>query len=410
MRSLESRIAAWLFAAAAVSFAAGCGNGSAKQSLGFSEAANAKQAGNTAVPKVTTAAVTVVNRNESVGLTGTLEPDEETCVASKVSGNVQKIFVDRGSMVKKGDPLVQLDPTDARNNLAEGEASAEELRVKLGLKKGVDAFDPTNMPDVKVVKTTLDLAERNFHRYESLIKTNVIARTEFDKISTEYDAARNQYEQVQRQARQTYQSYKTELTKVTTLRQALADTLIVAPFDGMVVEKMTAVGERVEVMMGGGQVIKMVKVNPLRLIVTVPQQYVGQIRPGQIVSFSVEGFAGKTFQGRVKLISPALETATRSLTVEANVDNSDNQLHPGLFATAQLELGASSPAMFVPASALSRDGDVMRLFVAVQGVARQKLVTVGESSGGSVRIVTGINSADRVIVNPSGLQDGVKIQ
>ncbi len=392
-----------------VLLAAGCGNGS-KQTLGFSENANAKPANVMAATKVTTATVTVVSRNEAVGVTGTLEPDEETAVASKVSGNVLNIIVDRGSMVKKGDPLVQLDPTDARNSLAEGQAAAEELRVKLGLKKETDPFDPKNMPDVKVVKAQLDLAERNLQRYQALSEKNAIAKTEFDKYSSEFEAARNQYELVQRQARQTYQSYKTALTKLVSLRQAVTDNLIVAPFDGMVVEKLTSVGARVDVMMGGGKVIRMVKTDRLRLIVTVPQQYVGQIRPGQIISFSVEGFPGRAFQATVRLISPALDASTRSLKVEAYVENRDNRLHPGLFATAQLELGAATPAYYVPASAVMRDGDVVRLFIADQGVARQTLVTAGESSGGSVRILSGVGPKDRVIVNPSAIQDGVRIQ
>ncbi|MEN6627741.1 MAG: efflux RND transporter periplasmic adaptor subunit [Candidatus Sumerlaeia bacterium] len=408
-----SFIGAWVGAAVAVSVAAGCGNGG-KQSLGFTDSAHATQApapaagGNVASSRsdLLTTAVTVVNRGQTVGLTGTLAPDEETRVAARVSGIVQTFYVDRGSMVRKGDPLVQLDPTNARNSLAEGEASAEELRVKLGMKNENEPFDPKNMPDVKVVKAKLDLAERNYRRYKALDAGNAIAKSEFDRVSSELEAARSTYDQTVRQALETYQGYKTAMAKVVTLRQTLADTLIVAPFDGMVVEKLTSVGEWLEVMMGTGNVVRLVKVSPLRLKVTVPQQYVGQIRPGQVISFTVEGFPGETFHGRVNLISPALDTATRSLTVEALVDNADFKLRPGLFATARLDTGASSVAMFVPASALTHGGDVTRLFVVSGGVARQKIVTVGETTPQGTQIIAGLDKAERVILNPAGVSDG----
>jgi RND family efflux transporter MFP subunit len=417
-RGCVKRTTALIAMLAALWFATGCGSTKEKASLGFAQAAAAANGDTSAsaalaIVPVATAAVSVAERNDPIGLTGTLKADEQARVASKVSGIVQKVFVDRGSLVRQGDKLVQLDTANARNSLAEGQAAVDELRARLGLHGDGDDFDAKAMPEVKAVKASMDLAERNYARYKELSDRNAVAKLEFDRVSSEFDALREQYQQAQHQAQQLYQSYKTALTHMVTLRQALADTLTVAPFDGMVAEKIVTVGERVEVMMGGGQVIVLVKVNPLRLTLTVPQQYVGLIHQDQLVTFKVEGLPDETFQGRVTYIGPALEAESRSLTVEALVDNTDLRLRPGLFATAQLAAGERTDALFVPASAVLRAGDVARLFVARDGVAREKIVTVGDAKSDAksndIQILAGLDKNDRVIVNPAGIQDGAKI-
>lgn len=387
-----------------------CNGKTEKSQLGFADETQTTSSTQSVV-RVTTAPVRVSQKQTAISLTGSLEGDERAKVACRVAGIVQEIYVERGSLVKKGDRLLQLDPVDARNSLAEGEAAAAELRVRLGLKEGDSApFVAEEMPEVKAVKASLDLAELNFKRFEELNNQKVLAKSEFDRARSERDASREQYKQTLRQATQLYQSYKTALTRLTTLRQGLTDTLVTAPFDGIVAEKLVSTGEHVDLMMGGGRVIELVKVNPLRLALTVPQQYADQVSQGQTVAFSVDGFPGETFQGRVTYIGPSLEAASRSLKVEALVENPDHRLRPGFFATANLGLGQESSIVLAPESAISRDGDVTRVFVVQEGKAHERIVTTGEAKDGFVEILNGLTQQDRVVTSPSSVPDGATVQ
>lgn len=143
------------------------------------------------------------------------------------------------------------------------------------------------------------------------------------------------HRQALQQVRQNYQSYETAVAKLAALRKAVADATIVAPFDGMVSEKNVAVGEQVTGGFIASKVVTMVRANPLRLSLTVPQQEIGQIAAGQKVTFHIDSFPNRTFDGRVRYISPGVTNDTRALLVEAVVDNSEGALRPGLFATAR---------------------------------------------------------------------------
>ena len=125
------------------------------------------------------------------------------------------------------------------------------------------------------------------------------------------------------EARQDHLAYLTAVARLAALRKAVADTTIVAPFDGLVVEKHVTVGEQVAGGFIASKVITLARINPLRVWVTVPQQSVGQVVQGQKLVFQVDSYPDRTFQGEVRYISPAVTNDTRSLLVEAVADNSD---------------------------------------------------------------------------------------
>jgi len=391
-----------------LSLGVACSKKEEKTQLGFNQPSGSVST----QPKsqVRTAPVEAVEQSEVVRLTGTLQADERANVASKASGNVQEILVDRGSIVKKGDPLVRLDDTDAKNNLATGEAAAEELRVRLGIKNDSEDFQPESMPEAKQALSAMQLAERNYKRYEELSRSGSVAKAEYDRVKTEFESARERYDQALQQASQLYQGYKTQLTRLAVMKQSLEDTTVRAPFDGMVAEKLVANGERVDVMMGGGKVVSLVKINPLRLVLTVPQQNSGVVKPGQTVEFEVDSFPNKKFTGKISLISPSVDASSRSLTVEALVDNPNHELLPGFFATANLALGEKQTTFFVPETAVLRSRDSSRLFVVRDGVAHEKVVAAAEPVNGRVEVRSGLLKGDVVVVNPQDVQDGSPIQ
>ncbi|HBF33880.1 TPA: hypothetical protein DDW35_04895 [Candidatus Sumerlaeota bacterium] len=388
-------------------------SGSAKVSLGFSNGAGAETARSATAPKPTTVVVESVNRNSTLRLTGSLIADEKADVCTNVNGIVKEVAVDRGSLVETGALLTQLDPTDAQNALDEGTATAEELKLRLGLNDKETTYKPENQPEVQSAKAALDLAAVNHKRNVELVAEGAVAQSQVDQTKAEFDSATQRYKLALHQARQLHQSYQTALVRLASLRKAVADTRIVAPFSGWVVEKYVSRGERVSTMpvgsVGGARIAALVKVDPLRLSLTVPQQSVSQIKEGQTVKFQVDGFPGRDFSGTIRYIAPSVASDTRSMTVEAIVPNSERALRPGVFATAELQLTSQTAELYVPVSAVRRSEDVAHAFVVKDGVIREKIVSVGETQNDRVQVLTGLGVGDVLIRNAADVKDGEKI-
>jgi RND family efflux transporter MFP subunit len=378
----------------------------AEASLGFAnaKAAATDRAGET--PPYETTAVQVERRHTTLRLTGSLAADEQSDVASNATGMVAEIRVDRGSVVRKADVLIQLDPTDAKNRLDEGLALVEELKARLSITDPNAPFVAEKQPDVKLAKAATGLAKSRHERADILLPQRAISLDDCEQIRSDHECAVERYEQALQQVRQTYQSYKTAVVRLAALRKAVADTTIRAPFDGVVTEKHVNVGEQVVSGFIVSKIITVVKIDPLRISLTVPQQNVGAIREGQKVSFQVDSFPGRTFTAEVRYITPVLSDDTRSLVVEAVTANPDRQLRPGMFVAAQLELPAQREEMFVPAGAVDRSGDAARVFVVQDDGLREQVVAVGPSADGRVEILSGLHGGERLLADAGKGREG----
>ena len=178
----------------------------------------------------------MVSLDNTLRLTGTLVADEKSDVASTANGIVQEVKVERGSMVEKGDVIAIVDPTDAKNTLAEGQAGIEEIKAALGW-DGKRPYREEDQPGVKSAKATLNLAKANAERYDNLSKQGAISKLSLDQMHTEYENAQQRYDQALHQAKQLYQSYNTGQAKLAVLQKAVADTVITAPFSGWVSDR-----------------------------------------------------------------------------------------------------------------------------------------------------------------------------
>ncbi len=349
--------------------------------------------------------VEAVVRNLTLRLTGSLAADDKSEVGSNAAGNVSETRVERGSFVKKGDVLVQIDPRDAQNALDEGLNAAEELRERLGLDESQE-FCVDDVPEVEAAKIAKDLAERTYQRSENLKKQNAVALESYDQAVTDYHAAVQRYYLARRMAKQLNRSYQSAVTHLATLRKAVDDCTIRAPMDGWVAERSISVGERIIAMFPGAKLVTLLRIDPLRLTLTVPQQDMALIKIGQTVTFQTDAFPGRQFTGTVRYISPAVTADNRSLCVEAVVPNPKAELLPGLFAIAELQLDKKQTELYVPASAVCTQGDASAVFVIRDGTVREQMVSLGDRDGERVRILTGLAAGDVVVTAPDGLHDG----
>jgi multidrug resistance efflux pump len=342
-------------------------------------------------------------------------------VAPIVGGRVVSVGVDLGSFVQKGQVIAQLDSGDARLKveqaqaaLAQANSNVAQAEARIGLRAG-QRFDPTRVAEVGAARAGLELAEKNLRRYEQLLESGDISRSAYDQQRAQRDQLREQYQAALAQANQSYAGVQTARAAaqaaqvaVEQAQKGVRDVTIYSPISGFVTERTADVGEFVSTSM---KIATVVRTNPLRVRIDVPEQAIATVRPGQSVSVSVSTYPDRSFAGRVARVSPSVSQESRTLTVEAEVQNSDSLLKPGQFATIRVLMPQSDPAVLVPARAVRTDGTTARVFVIRDGVAQERLVATGRQDGDLIEIKGNVAADDLVATsNVEQLADGAPVR
>jgi multidrug efflux pump subunit AcrA (membrane-fusion protein) len=373
------------------------------------------------VVDVTTAAAITRDLPRFFEATGSLAGDEQTDVAPSIAGKVVAIGVDLGSYVRRGQMIVRLDDVDlklrvdqAQAQLDHAKAALRQAEEKVGVRAG-QKFDPNRVPEVVSAKVTLDLAEKNLQRAEKLIESGDVARSFYDDQRAKRDQSRELYEVALSKARQDYAAVATARANVSQAesqlglaKRNLSYALVFSPIDGYVAERVADLGEYVS---PTAKVATIVKINPLRMRIDVPEQAIPEVHVGQSVSVTTSAWPDKNFSGRVARISPNVSATSRTLTVEAEIQNPGGALKPGQFATVRILEPRSEPAVLVPARAIQTDAGVSRLFVVKDGRAQQRLVQLGQNEGDLVEVKSGVSANEQIATsNLDQLSDGIAVR
>jgi len=407
-----------LLTLSAVSIAAGLA--ACKRSNGQTNAAATASPTPAVVQVSTTAAISRQLPRYFEG-TGSLAANEQTDVAAETSGKVAAVGVDIGSSVKRGQVLVRLENADfkdrvaqAQAQLAQSQATLAQNLAKIGLRPG-QRFVPENVPEVRAAKAALDLADKNLHRYEKLIESGDVSRAIYDQQKSQRDQAAEQYQALIHQAQQNYAAVANSQaavdaaqTNLSLAKRNLTYTTVTAPMAGYISDRPADVGEYISPQQ---KVATIVNLNPLRVRIDVPEQAIPQIRVGENVSITVAAYTDRSFAGRVARVSPNVNSASRTLTVEADVQNPNAALKPGQFATVRVLLPQSEAAVLVPQRALRTISGSIYVYVIKNGFAQQRLVQTGQTEGDLVEIKSGVN-ADEVVAtsNVDQLNDGMAVR
>ena len=347
---------------------------------------------------------------QTLDISGTLVADETSEAATQVGGLVVSVAVDVGSRVKKGDPLVVLDARNVALQSQAASAAVAQARAKLALQDGASpkGIDPDQVPEVRAAKQSMELAKSEAERVKQLFDQGAVPQSTWDAARTQAQNATAQYEAAVNGIRATVAALTSAQAQAGLASKAVADTTVRAPFDGAVAEKRISVGEYA----GPGRVVAVVvRDNPLRLRIDVPEADIAHIEVGKAVSVSVAAFPDRLFPGVVKRIGASLKASSRTLPVEAEFDNSEGKLRPGLFAQGQLTLtGESRTALLVPESAVGTSGSSARVFVKSGDRVTERLVKPGRKIDGLVEIVGPIAEGDEVAIDKvSELADGIEV-
>jgi RND family efflux transporter MFP subunit len=339
--------------------------------------------------------------------TGSLTAEEQADVAAETAGRVIAAPIERGSTVVEGAELIRLSSTETEAQLKEAEANAAQIEARLGL-TGSGTFDVNAVPEVQNAKASYDLAQSEFNRIKSLLDQRVVSQSEYDQRRTQLEAARQQYEAAKNAASQQFQSLLAARARVALARKAYADTVVRAPFTGAVAERLVSIGDYVT---RGTKVAIVVRTNPLRVKLTVPEQFISAVSISQPVNFEVDAYPGRQFVGKVQFVSPSLQADQRALTIEAVVTNPKGELKPGLFATAQIEERGRATGVVVPVAAVQTSNGTSRVYVVHDDKVEERIVTTGQALGDRVEISSGLKAGERVATTNLGqLADGTKVQ
>ncbi len=371
--------------------------------------------------EVTTAAAIKRDLPRFFEATGSLAGDQQTDVAPQTSGKVVAVGVDIGTYVRRGQMLVRLDDAELKLRVAQASTQVDQAKAavrqaeeKIGLRSG-QAFDPNRVADVAAAKVTLDLADKNLRRAEKLIESGDVSRSFYDEQRARRDQLKEQYEVALAQARQNYAGVDVARTNVANAQAQLAlaqknlqYAVIPAPIDGYVTERTADLGEYVSPQQ---KVATIVRTNPLRIRIDIPEQSIPEVKVGQSVSILTSAWPDKNFSGRVARIAPNVSATSRTLTVEAEIENSNNALKPGQFATVRILQERAEPAVLIPARAVRNEAGVNRVYVIKDGHAEQRLVQTGQTEGDLIEIKNGVAADEQVATsNLEQLTDGIAIK
>jgi multidrug efflux pump subunit AcrA (membrane-fusion protein) len=371
--------------------------------------------------EVTTAAAISRELPSFFEATGSLAGDEQTDVAPQTAGKVVEVGVDIGSAVRRGQMIVRLDDSELKLRVAQSQAQVEQAKAavrqaeeKIGLRSG-QAFDPSRVAEVAGAKVNLDLAEKNLKRAEKLIESGDVSRSFYDQQRAQRDQLKEQYDMAIAQARQNFAGVDVARTNVANAEAALAlarknlsYAFIPAPIDGFVSERTADLGEYVSPTQ---KVATIVRTNPLRVRIDIPEQAIQEVKVGQSVSATTSAWPDKSFSGHIARIAPNVTANSRTLTVEAEIENGSGALKPGQFATVRILQPRPVAAVLVPSRAVVSDAGVNRIYVIKNGHAEQRLVQLGQTEGDLVQVKTGVAADEKVATsNLEQLGDGVPVK
>ena len=289
----------------------------------------------------------------SVSLPANVAPNMQATLYSKVAGYLKAIAVDKGDDVKQGQLLAEIEVPELLADFARTKAEAEI--ADLDYKRASEAHQKS--PDL-VVRQSVDAAKAK----------SLMAKANLERAET-----------------------------------LLGFCKITAPFAGVITRRAVDAGAFVPSAMSGSAaqnavVVTLMDFDKVRVQVAVPENEVPLIRNGLPVKVSVEGLAGRTFDGSVTRFSPALDDATKTMLAEIDLENPKRELRPGMYATVKLGVERHADALLIPMEAAVIEKSGTSVFINIDGKAKKQPVKAGFNDGGSVEILDGLAATQPVIL------------
>ena len=332
-----------------------------------------------AVPIVNVVEPSSGGLSQEIVLPGNTQAFNDTPIYARTSGYLKHWYVDIGAHVKQGQLLADIDTPEVDQQLEQARA------------------------DLKNSQANEQLAQITAARWQNLLKTNSVSKQETDQAVSDLSA---------RQA-----SVDSMTANVHRLEQLQSFEKVYAPFAGVITARNTDIGALINAGAGGvpQELFHMAAVNKLRVYVAVPEVDSLAAQTGAKAALTLDEFPGETFEGTIVRDSDSIDSATRTLNVEVDVNNAQGRIKTGAYAFVHLKLPqsvhASAQSLTIPANTLLFRSEGLRVGVIRNGHAELTPIKIGRDFGATVEVVAGLQPTDQVIVNPSdSLTSGSPVQ
>ena len=379
-------------------------------STGCQRAASAVRTETNLIPiQVRTPAV--VERQDSVTASGSVEGSETTDVAFQVSGKVARVFVEEGQHVNKGQLLAELEPTDYRNAL---DAANAQRQMAEALAQKADAG--LRKQEVEEARIDLSRWEDEYKRMRFLVERKSLPSNDFQKIEAAYNTARERY-QMAVEGTRLEDRHAAIAQALAAKAQAseeskrLSDTRLLAPITGNISMRRIDPGQTIA---AGAPVLSIVNLNPVKVRVGVPEAEVGKVKQGAKAEVSLPSLAGRSFEGHVEIIGVSAEAASRTYTVKIVVPNPGPVLLAGMVAEARISGPATERVLTIPGEAIVRDpqgAPNVYIYYADRKRVYARRIEVGTPIGGEVEVRSGLTGEEQIVVGgQQKLREGTSVQ
>ncbi|HKV75814.1 MAG TPA: efflux RND transporter periplasmic adaptor subunit [Gemmatimonadales bacterium] len=304
-------------------------------------------------------------------ISGALTAERQATIRAEVNGTVMEVAAEQGQAVSGGQRLARLDDTGIRDAYESAKS----------LKRSADQ--------------AVDLAQRNLERSKSLHDAGAISSRDVEQATWTLTNAQGQ--QADAEAR------------VASTERQLRKTEVRAPFAGSVSERRVNVGDDVT---PGTALFTVVDLGSLRLEASVPSEQLGRLKVGSPVEFTVDGFKGKLFNGKISRINPTVDPSTRQVRITVTVPNDAGRLAAGLFTQGRVAT-ASQSGISVPFTALDERGIQVVVYRLKGGKVERVPVTLGvrDELAERVQVVSGVSEGDTLLLGSAqGISEGSTVR
>jgi RND family efflux transporter MFP subunit len=301
-----------------------------------------------------------------------LRPMTQADIGSKTVGYLDEVLVDRGDIVKKGQVLAIVRPSD--------------LHAQVAAARGVLAQN----------EASVALARSNHARAKALVPNGLMSQADLQTSAAAVASAEANSAAAQ--------------ANLQAVAVRLGETRLVSPIDGIVWQRKLDPGVLVGIF-GASAVVSVVQVDNLRVFIPVNERFASKVTIGKDAYVELDAFPGKTFNGKVTRMAPAFDSATRTIDAEVQLSNADGVLRPGMYGRGAivLEMHPHAPVVSVPAVQISNKASYV--FVLAGDKVRRRAITLGVDGGDWLEVTSGLTEGEEVVTaGIDGLSDGATVR
>jgi len=301
---------------------------------------------------------------QKIDLPGNVEAFFDTPIYARTSGYLKNWYVDIGSHVHQGQLMAEIETPELDQQLQQAQA------------------------DLKTAQANLDMAAITSKRWQNLLAKNAVSKQETDQAMSDLSARQS--------------AVSASEANVRRLQQLQSFEKVIAPFDGIVTARNTDIGALVEAGANSGpkELFHLAAINKLRVYIAVPEAYANAVSNGGSVTLTETDRPDESFKGILVRNSNAIDPGSRTLTAEADVDNSNGHLLPGAYVFVHLQLPGNSHSVTLPSNALLFRAEGLRVAVIRQNHVVLAPISIGRDYGNTVEVTSGLTPQDAVVLDP----------